>query len=117
MSGELRLNGPRMTVLVESLGLLAEKVPHSQFAVIGGLAVLARVEGAHRVTEDLDTVAEQHGAEPTVVDAVIAVDGIDGLLGGTRIDCIGVGDVPAVELPFEQLPDAVEDRMFVLAHR
>jgi hypothetical protein len=29
--------------------------------VIGGLAVLARLQGAHRVTYDLDTVATQHG--------------------------------------------------------
>jgi hypothetical protein len=56
--------------------------------VIGGLAVLARLEGAHRVTDDLDTVATQHGDEPTAVEAVVAADGVDGLLGGTKIDAL-----------------------------
>jgi hypothetical protein len=84
-----------MTTLVKSLALLARKVPGTEFAVIGGLAVLARLEGAHRVTDDLDAVAEQHGDEPTVVEAVVCVDGLDGLLGGTEIDCIAVGNVPA----------------------
>lgn len=117
MSGELRLEGPRITTLVTSLAALAEGAPTAEFAVIGGLAVLARLEGAHRVTDDLDTVATQHGDEPTAVEAVVAADGVDGLLGGTKIDCIAVGDVPAAELLAEHLPDAEDDRIFVLAHR
>ena len=101
MSGELRLEGPRITTLVTSLAALAEGAPTTEFAVIGGLAVLARLEGAHRVTDDLDTVATQHGDEPTAVEAVVAADGVDGLLGGTKIDCIAVGDVPAAEGEFK----------------
>jgi hypothetical protein len=85
--------------------------------VIGGLAVLVRLEGAHRVTDDLDTVATRHGDEPTVVEAVIAAQGVDGLLKGTKVDCIAVGDVLAAELLTEHLPDADDDRIFVLAHR
>jgi hypothetical protein len=85
--------------------------------VIGGLAVLARLQGAHRVTDDLDTVATQHGDEPTAVEAVVAAVGIDGLLRGTKVDCIAVGDVPAAELLSEQLPESEADRVFVLAHR
>lgn len=81
------------------------------------MAVAARLEGAHRVTDDLDTVAEQHGDQPTVVEAVVAADGVGGLLEGTKVDCIAVGDVPADELLPEHLPDAEEDRIFVLAHR
>jgi hypothetical protein len=74
---------------------LAEAVPIGEFAVIGGLAVLARLQGAHRVTYDLDTVVTQHGDEMTAVETVIGTDGVDGLLLGTKIDCIAVGDVPA----------------------
>ncbi len=117
MSGELRLEGPGIGNLVASLAALAESASSAEFAVIGGLAVLARLEGAHRVTDDLDTVATQHGDEPTVVEAVIAVQGVGGLLKGTKVDCIAVGDVPAAELSAEQLPDVEEDRIFVLAHR
>ena len=117
MSGELRLEGPGIGNLVASLAALAESASSAEFAVIGGLAVLARLGGAHRVTDDLDTVATQHGDEPTVVEAVIAVQGVGGLLKGTKVDCIAVGDVPAAELSAEQLPDVEEDRIFVLAHR
>src|SRR5665811_682355 len=92
VSGELRLEGPRITTLVTSLAALAEGAPTTEFAVIGGLAVLARLEGAHRVTDDLDTVATQHGDEPTAVEAVVAADGVDGLLGGTKICLLYTSD-------------------------
>jgi hypothetical protein len=84
--------------LVTSLAALAEAVPIGEFAVIGGLAVLARLQGAHRVTYDLDTVATQHGDELTAVETVISTEGVDGLLLGTKIDCIAVGDVPAADI-------------------
>jgi hypothetical protein len=89
------LEGSGIGNLVASLAALTESASPAEFAVIGGLAVLARLEGAHRVTDDLDTVATQHGDEPTVVEAVIAAQGVDGLLKGTKVDCIAVGDVPA----------------------
>jgi len=117
VSGELRLEGPGIGNLVASLAALTESASPDEFAVIGGLAVLARLEGAHRVTDDLDTVATQHGDEPTVVEAVIAAQGVDGLLKGTKVDCVAVGDVPAAELSAEDLPDVEDDRIFVLAHR
>ena len=109
MSGELRLDGPGIGNLVASLAALTESASSAEFAVIGGLAVLARLEGAQRVTDDLDTVATQHGDEPTVVEAEIAAQGVDGLLKGTKVDCIAVGDVPAAELSAEHLPDVEED--------
>ena len=99
VSGELRLANSGVAPLVVSLAALAEAVPIGEFAVIGGLAVLARLQGAHRVTYDLDTVATQHGDELTAVETVISTDGVDGLLLGTKIDCIAVGDVPASDIP------------------
>jgi hypothetical protein len=98
VSGELRLANSGLAPLVTSLAALAEAVPIGEFAVIGGLAVLARLQGAHRVTYDLDTVATQHGNELTAVETVISTDGVDGLLLGTKIDCIAVGDVPAADI-------------------
>jgi hypothetical protein len=111
------LEGPGIGNLVASLAALTESASSAEFAVIGGLAVLARLGGAHRVTDDLDTVATQHGDEPTIVEAVVAAQGIGGFLKGTKVDCIAVGDVPAAELLAEHLPDVEEDRIFVLAHR
>jgi len=73
VSGELHLANSGVAPLVTSLAALAEAVPIGEFAVIGGLAVLARLQGAHRVTYDLDTVATQHGDELTAVETVISV--------------------------------------------
>jgi hypothetical protein len=100
--------------LVRALEALAQKVPTPEFAVIGGLAVMVRLKGAHRVTDDLDTVATQHGDDPITVEVVI---GAEGTIEGTKVDCIGVGDVPAAELPLASLPDDTLDRAFVLSDR
>jgi hypothetical protein len=117
VSGDFRLANSGMAQLVTSLAALAEVVPMDEFAVIGGLAVLARLQGAHRVTYDLDTVATQHGDELTAVETVISTDGVNGLLLGTKIDCIAVGDVPATDISPDLLPEGEADRIFVLAHR
>ena len=84
MSGDLRLANSGVAPLVTSLAALAEAVPIGEFAVIGGLAVLARLQGAHRVTYDLDTVATQDGDELTAVETAVSADGVDGLLLGTK---------------------------------
>jgi hypothetical protein len=117
VSGELRLANAGVAPLVTSLAALARAVPIGEFAVIGGLAVLARLQGAHRVTYDLDTVATQHGDDPSAVEMVIGTEGVDGLLLGTKIDCIAVGDVPATDIPPDLLPEQEADRIFILAHR
>ncbi|MGA3147432.1 MAG: nucleotidyl transferase AbiEii/AbiGii toxin family protein [Acidimicrobiales bacterium] len=100
--------------LVRALQTLVQQVPTTEFAVIGGLAVMVRLQGAHRVTDDLDTVATQHGDDPTRVEIVT---GIEGAVEGTKVDCIAVGDVPAAELHGAELPDDELDRAFVLSHR
>jgi len=117
VSGELRLVNSGVASLVATLDALAKAAPTSDFAVIGGLAVLARLEGAHRVTYDLDTVATQRGNNPSVVETVVSTDGADGFLLGTKVDCIAVGNTPATDIPAALLPDAEPDRVFVLAHR
>ena len=85
--------------MVTSLSALAEMVPIDDFAVIGGLAVLARLEGAHRVTDDLDTVATQRGDAMSGVEAVLVPPGPNGFLIGTKVDCSSVGDVAAADSP------------------
>ncbi len=117
MSGELHLADAGVAPLVTSLAALAEVVPTAEFAVIGGLAVLARLQGAHRVTYDLDTVAAQHEDELTAVEAVVRSEGDDGFLLGTKVDCIAVGDVRAADIAAGLLPDGEADRIFVLSHR
>ena len=73
MSGELRLANSGVAPLVASLAALTEAVPIGEFAVIGGLAVLARLQGAHRVTYALDyRVAPDHPF-PAALDDCVAV--------------------------------------------
>jgi len=118
MSGEVDLgSGERTAALVASLSVLAERVPTSEFAVIGGLAVLAHLGGAHRVTDDLDTVAAQRGDAPSAVELLVAERGTAGAILGTKVDAIAVGDIPAAALPSSELPTDELDRAFVLAHR
>jgi hypothetical protein len=103
VSGELHISdNPVILRLIRALQTLAQEVPSAEFAVIGGLAVMVRLQGAHRVTDDLDTVATQHGDDPTRVEIVT---GVDGAIEGTKVDCIAVGDVPAAELLSEELPE------------
>jgi hypothetical protein len=64
--------------------------------------------------DGFDTVATQHGDEPTVVESAVAEEGVDGLLNGMKIDCIAVGDIPAAELPADCLPDAEDGLIFVV---
>jgi hypothetical protein len=67
VSGELRLANSGVAPLVTSHAALAEAAPIGEIAVIGGLAVLARLQRSHRVTYDLDPVATQHGDDLTAV--------------------------------------------------
>ncbi len=116
MSGEIDLGTDDVIVaLVQALAGLVDQVPAGEFAVVGGLAVLTVLGGAHRVTEDVDTVAEQHGDNPTIVEIAMATPGAN--VAGLKIDCIGVGETAAADLTASDLPDDELDRAFVLAHR
>ena len=116
MSGEIDLGrDERIVALVRALAALVVQVPMAEFAVIGGLAVLAALEGAHRMTNDVDTVAEQHGDNPTVVEIALAKPGAQ--FGDLKIDCIPVGDKAAAGLVESELPEDELDRAFILGHR
>jgi hypothetical protein len=85
-------------------------------ALVGGFAVMVRLATAHRVTEDLDAVTWTEDGTP---DAPIALllehgatrsrNGVD--LGDVHIDLIAVSDYEPTELP-----DDVDDAMFVITH-
>jgi hypothetical protein len=109
--------GERIATLVGSLAVLAERVPIFEFAVIGGLAVLVHLEGAHRATDDVDTVAAQHRDAPTAIDVLKAQLGASGTVLGIKVDCIAVGETPASAFSPSELPVDELDRIFVLAHR
>jgi hypothetical protein len=85
-------------------------------ALIGGLAVLARVGGAYRVTNDVDAVSE-----PDVLTVVLAEHGeaigSSWTVRGVTIDLVEVGATAAERLQPADLPEDEADRIFVLAHQ
>ncbi len=118
MSGErVRLldEGGSITRLVDALADVAGGA-RGPAALIGGLAVLARVGGAYRVTNDVDTVSE-----PDVLAVVLAEHGeaigASWTVRGVNIDVVEVGTTPTGCLQPADLPEDEADRMFVLAHQ
>ena len=123
MSGEVRLldeNGETRRLLL-ALERLVTSVSPEHFALIGGLAVMARLGQAHRGTQDIDTTVDQQGAIPSELDVVVDADTApyEGGRAGRRvkIDSIEVGYTPAADLNPADLPDEEFPRAFVLSHR
>lgn len=89
------------------------------FALVGGLAVMVRLGGAHRVTNDLDGVFDNpdENTAATLVTAGVAEPSGDAagiLVDGTKLDVIDTQPLP--EVVEEVVPDA-GGRLFVCAHR
>lgn len=85
-------------------------------ALIGGFAVMVRLATAHRVTEDLDAVTWTEDGTSEVPIAVLVEhgatrshNGVD--LGDVHVDLLAVSDYEP-----NQLPDDVDDAMFVVTH-
>ena len=107
----------RRLVTAVELVVNAQLPPH---ALVGGLAVMANLAQAHRVTADVDTVSNddhdgigravallvdtQHAREKPAGDGVILAD-------GTKVDIIATGTWTP-----DDLPDDPIKRMFILAH-
>jgi hypothetical protein len=122
VSGDVFLSdeGGVATRLFHALATLTDQVKPNTFALIGGLAVITRLQGVHRATDDIDGVSQQFGDEPSDVAIVLGETGRSGvrrLIDGVKIDHIDVGETPATEISPSNLPDDEWDRAFVLAHR
>lgn len=121
MSGEetAHLAGQAVVPLVRAAARLADS-ELGRFAVIGGVAVTARLGRAHRATTDLDTVVDDD-APPDTLDVLRHLEGatFDAAsthrvyLDGTKVEVIGTGAVEERDL------DGLDDRqiLFVASHR
>ena len=122
VSGEVRLldeNGETRR-LVLALETLVASVSAEHFALIGGLAVMARLGQAHRGTQDIDTAVDRERAIPSELDVVFdAAPSTEKVATRQRVkvDSIEVGDTSAVDLSPENLPVEEFPRAFVLSHR
>jgi len=85
------------------------------FALVGGLAVMARLGQRHRATEDVDT-AFVASAGRDIRAVIVAAGGSaadsNGELDGVRIDTIAVEDIDERDA----LPDDIVPRAFVTSH-
>ena len=108
-------DGGSITRLVDALANIVGGAGGSA-ALIGGLAVLARVGGAYRVTNDVDAVSEPDALAVVLAERGEAI-GASWTVRGVKIDVVEVGTTPAERLQPGDLPEDEADRMFVLAHQ
>lgn len=112
------LEGAAMVPLTRAVAALT-RAGLDRFAVIGGVAVTARLAQAHRATVDVDTVVDET-RPPDAVDALLELPGATRdpsganrvLVEGTKIEILGVG--PIAEGDLEGLP--AKHALFVAAH-
>lgn len=113
------LPGSAMVGLVRAVAGM-ESAGLARHCVVGGLAVSARLNQAHRATADVDTVVDET-APPDAVSALLELDGArpDPTAGhrvyvaGTKVEILGVGPID----DDEDLSWVSEgDALFVLAH-
>lgn len=116
MSGDVVVLGDidgRLEKLVRGIATL-ERLP-AKHALIGGLAVMARLAQRHRATADIDAVYEDGSVDVTEIlvehGATLQPDGVI-LPQGVKLDLIAVGDLDPADLPADP-----HDRAFILGHR
>lgn len=121
MSGDERVHlpGDAMAPLVRTLAKVAEANLGS-FAVIGGVAVTARLGRAHRATADIDTVVDDDRPPPALevlrhIDGAVPDDTRTHRMyvNGTKVEVIGTNAITESDL------DGLDHRqaLFVASHR
>ncbi|HVM63764.1 MAG TPA: hypothetical protein VMU14_02805, partial [Acidimicrobiales bacterium] len=114
----VELHGEAMVALVRAVDALAH-AGLGRYAIVGGVAVTARLGQAHRATADLDTVVDET-MPPDAVEALLRLPsaspdpsaGHRVLVDGTKIEILSVGPVEDQDL--RGIPD--QDALFVAAH-
>jgi len=113
------LPGPAMVGLVRAVAAM-ETAGLGRHAVVGGLAVCARLSQAHRATADVDTVVDET-TPPDAVNALLLLDDTRPdpaashrvYVSGTKVEILGVGPIGEAE----DLSWATDDgALFVRSH-
>lgn len=114
------LAGPAMPALIRAVGALGE-VGLRRYAIVGGVAVTARLGQAHRATADVDTVVDDT-TPPNAVQALLARPDTEPdpdpdrqhrvYVDGTKVEILAVEPIGPDDL------DGVHDEgaLFVAAH-
>ncbi|MDZ7676697.1 MAG: hypothetical protein U5K30_16720 [Acidimicrobiales bacterium] len=111
----VHLVGSATADLVDALAHLAG----FDFALVGGLAVMARIGAGHRATNDLDGVFDNVDGDTTAVLVHAGVAENDPAIQRVRIDGTKIDIIDTAELPADPdaLPDDPKGLLFVCAHR
>jgi hypothetical protein len=112
------LAGPAMVRLVRAIEALHD-AGVGRYAVVGGVAVTARLGRAHRATADVDTVVDDT-TPPDAIEALLALPGADAdptqdhrvWIDGTKVELLRVE--PIDESDLDGIPDS--DALFVASH-
>lgn len=112
------LPGDAMLPLVRAVAALAD-AGLGRYTVVGGVAVAARLNQAHRATADVDTVVDET-TPPDAVEALLALPDTARdpsadhrvLVAGTKVEFLGVGPLSGADL--EGIP--TKDALFVASH-
>lgn len=108
-----------MVPLVRAISALADS-GLGPYAIVGGVAVNARLGRAHRATADVDTVVDVHNSaarrRPSPLSRADAEPDPTGAhrvyIGGTKVEVLGVA--PLGEADLEGMPE--DDALFVAGH-
>lgn len=102
----VQLPGPAMRALVRAVAQMS-KADLGRWAVIGGVAVAARLGQAHRVTADVDTVVDQDRLSAAIAVPRALLIATADPAGGPTASCSLVGIMVVIEggqLPARQGP-------------
>jgi len=118
-SSELSIEGDGDGVIATLVKVLADlPAAMPDYVLVGGLAVIVRVAGAHRVTRDVDAVTWSPIGTNEAAISVLVDAGAERTINGARfegveIDVIATGDFAAHDV------DALDeyDRAFIVSHR
>jgi hypothetical protein len=113
------LLGSSMSALVQVIPAIASRTGR-RVVVIGGLAVVCRLERPYRATSDVDIVNRRGEHEPAQLELLIAsgaqASGVSGVLVPTPAGDVQVDVLEVTDAELAQLPTDPTDRLHVLSH-
>lgn len=113
------LVGTSMSGLVQAIPVIAARTGR-EVIVIGGLAVVCRLNRPYRATSDLDTVNRRSSAEPAQLELLVSSgaerSGISGVLVPTAGGDVQVDVLEVTDAELADLPEDPTDRLHVLSH-
>jgi len=102
--------------LVSALADLPEAMP--DYVLVGGLAVIVRVAGAHRVTGDVDAVTWSPDGTNDAAIAVLVDAGAERTVNGARFEGVEIDVIATGDFSEDDVAALDEyDRAFIASHR